>query len=200
MKASRHLLYGETSRMHCPGAILAHFCTFFSSCVQYLFPVSFHFITQLHFSTYLFYFLYLYAWITWVVTDIWWKFQEKLLRKTVTCSILISPAVYITGLGQNRDGLGNTALICVYVFFFKYSPWPQHCSSSPSSSSQSFRPCSSETQLFISVYRPSYYSSSLNSIKMFLWGASLITNLFSVLSFQSHTKSRKTDFRDTLTK
>ncbi len=40
----------------------------------------------------------LYVWITWVVTNIWWKCQvnstfRNLLRKMVACSIFILPAV-----------------------------------------------------------------------------------------------------------
>ena len=45
------------------------FCTSLSSCVQYFFPVSFHFITHNLISE----LISLFVWITWVVTDICWK-------------------------------------------------------------------------------------------------------------------------------
>ncbi len=55
------------------------FCTSLSSCVQYFFPMSFHFITQNLISE-LICFAFLYVWITWIVTSIdsqhtsvpWW--------------------------------------------------------------------------------------------------------------------------------
>ncbi len=76
------------------------FCTSLSSNVQYFFPVSFYFIAQLNFWTYLFCFLCMYGLLGLLPTS-GENFKSTapleiyLLRKMVTCSILILPAVYI---------------------------------------------------------------------------------------------------------
>ncbi len=56
----------------------------------------------------------MYVWITWVVTDIWWRFHVNssfrnlyLMRKTVTCSILIFHRC-IYGLDQQNWLLFST--------------------------------------------------------------------------------------------
>ena len=53
------------------------FYTPFSSCVQYLFPLSFHFITHNFCHGHTCFDFCIYVWITWVVTDIWWKFHSN---------------------------------------------------------------------------------------------------------------------------
>ncbi len=134
MTASRHHLYGETSHMHCSGVILAHSSTqssnlgwlafhvflhlpFFMCSI--LFHVSFHFITHNLISEFRIFLLFVCYRLLGLLPTAGENFMSTapleiyLLRKTLTCSILILPAVYLA-LFYN-----------IYSFGGNISPAPQ---------------------------------------------------------------------------
>ena len=67
------------------------FCNSLSSSVQYFFPLSFQIISHYLIYRHLWLDFFLHVWITWAVTNIWWKFH---LNSTLR-NILIENVQYI---------------------------------------------------------------------------------------------------------